>query len=121
MPERIQRRRSRGWELPPGAVVVTRGTEWGNPFKVAKCTEISPNKGKVTWVVESDSSAWFFETKPEASAAAVKLFKARVVDASERYRRRAKLALKGKSLACWCKVGESCHADVLLELANPPC
>lgn len=26
--------------------------------------------------------------------------------------------LRGKSLACWCKPGEPCHADVLLELAN---
>ena len=28
--------------------------------------------------------------------------------------------LRGKDLACWCKEGEPCHADVLLELANPP-
>jgi hypothetical protein len=27
--------------------------------------------------------------------------------------------LRGKNLACWCKPGEPCHADVLLELANP--
>jgi len=26
--------------------------------------------------------------------------------------------LRGKNLACWCKLGEPCHADVLLELAN---
>jgi len=26
--------------------------------------------------------------------------------------------LKGKNLACWCKPGEPCHADVLLEIAN---
>jgi hypothetical protein len=26
--------------------------------------------------------------------------------------------LRGKDLACWCKPGEPCHADVLLELAN---
>lgn len=26
--------------------------------------------------------------------------------------------LKGKNLACWCKLGEPCHADVLLEIAN---
>jgi hypothetical protein len=26
--------------------------------------------------------------------------------------------LRGKNLACWCKPDESCHADVLLELAN---
>lgn len=29
-------------------------------------------------------------------------------------------ALRGKNLACWCKPGAPCHADVLLELANAP-
>lgn len=28
--------------------------------------------------------------------------------------------LKGKNLACWCKPGDPCHADVLLEIANGP-
>ncbi|OMQ44976.1 hypothetical protein BKP54_11250 [Ensifer sp. 1H6] len=28
--------------------------------------------------------------------------------------------LKGQNLACWCKPGEPCHADVLLEIANSP-
>ena len=27
-------------------------------------------------------------------------------------------ALRGKDLGCWCKIGEPCHADVLLEIAN---
>lgn len=26
--------------------------------------------------------------------------------------------LRGKNLACWCKIGEPCHADVLLRIAN---
>lgn len=26
--------------------------------------------------------------------------------------------LRGKNLACWCPIGEPCHADVLLEIAN---
>lgn len=26
--------------------------------------------------------------------------------------------LRGRDLACWCKPGEPCHADVLLEIAN---
>lgn len=26
--------------------------------------------------------------------------------------------LRGRDLACWCKPGEPCHADILLELAN---
>ena len=31
---------------------------------------------------------------------------------------RAKAALEGKNLACWCAVDQTCHADVLLEIAN---
>jgi hypothetical protein len=27
--------------------------------------------------------------------------------------------LRGKNLACWCRLEDECHADVLLELANP--
>ena len=27
--------------------------------------------------------------------------------------------LRGKNLACWCPLDQSCHADVLIELANP--
>ena len=26
--------------------------------------------------------------------------------------------LKGKDLACWCRPGDPCHADILLDLAN---
>ena len=26
--------------------------------------------------------------------------------------------LRGKNLACWCKLTDKCHADILLELAN---
>jgi len=26
--------------------------------------------------------------------------------------------LRGRDLACWCKPGAPCHADVLLEIAN---
>ena len=26
--------------------------------------------------------------------------------------------LKGKNLSCWCKIGQPCHADVLLEFVK---
>lgn len=29
-------------------------------------------------------------------------------------------ALRGKNLACWCRPGQPCHADVLLDLSNRP-
>lgn len=28
--------------------------------------------------------------------------------------------LRGKNLACWCPLGQPCHADVLIEIANGP-
>ena len=28
--------------------------------------------------------------------------------------------LRGRDLACWCRLDAPCHADVLLELANKP-
>ncbi len=35
MAERIQRKRTKGWRLPPGAVIVSRPSLWGNPFPVS--------------------------------------------------------------------------------------
>ena len=32
-PIRIQRKRTKGWKMPPNTVYVGRPTKWGNPFK----------------------------------------------------------------------------------------
>jgi hypothetical protein len=34
MPQRIQRKRTKGWKMPPGAVYVGRPTKWGNENKI---------------------------------------------------------------------------------------
>ena len=34
MPKRIQRKRTKGWRMPAGAVYVSRPSKWGNPFTV---------------------------------------------------------------------------------------
>jgi len=31
-PVRIQRKRAKGWKMPPNTVYVGRPTKWGNPF-----------------------------------------------------------------------------------------
>ena len=31
-PRRVQRKRYKGWRLPPNTVYVGRGSKWGNPF-----------------------------------------------------------------------------------------
>jgi hypothetical protein len=91
-PVRIQRRRSAGWRMPPGAVYVGRPTRWGNPFVVgaehpaAECVAAYRR-----WLAEP-------EQLPLRTA--------------------ARRELAGHDLACWCPPGQPCHADVLLELVS---
>jgi len=90
-PRRIQLSRKKNWRLPPNTVVVSRPSKWGNPFKVSKTC---PAKNAVH----------LYEQWIRFEGYAVALG--------------AKVALRGKNLACWCKLNEPCHADVLLRLAN---
>jgi len=95
MPRRIQRRRTKGWRMPEGAVYVGRGSQWGNPFPV------TPKFG---------------------AAEAVRDFRAYVEGRLASGVGYPLAALRGKDLVCWCPLDKPCHADVLLELANaaPP-
>lgn len=89
---RIQRKRTSGWRLPDGAICVTRPGKWGNPYVAGRM--LSRKRAKA-------------------------LFKKALLGGNlpvsvEDVRRE----LKGKTLACWCTLGQDCHADVLLEIAN---
>lgn len=86
MPVRIQRKRTKGWKMPPNTVYVGRPSKWGNPFD-------SSNTGQLDPILRFTCEA------------------APLLDVGE---------LRGKNLACWCPLDQPCHADVLLELANPP-
>lgn len=112
MPERIQLSRKKGWRKPENTVVVARPSKWGNPFAVGKQTVVAYRIG--AYIRRAFVTA---ETRAEA----VELYAdwidnyslvhpAPPVDLS---------ALRGKNLACWCPLDQPCHADVLLELANP--
>lgn len=94
-PVRIQRRRTRGWKMPPNTVYVGRPTKWGNPVRVRKGSHIlTAENAKECYRI------WI--TKTEGRSIGYQ----------------AGFELRGKNLACWCKPGEPCHADVLLEIAN---
>lgn len=112
MPVRIQRKRTKGWRMPSGAVYVGRGSHWGNPYRVTEQQE--PR-------VAADKYRDLFEGRPSRSR---HLLLRIASDGKARGElhwsdMRARLGeLRGKDLACWCALDAPCHADVLLELAN---
>lgn len=93
MPERIQRRRSKGWKMPVGATSVTRPGKWGNPFKVGQVIEARE--------LTLEMALTHFE-----------------VYARRRFKASDLAELRGKNLACFCALDHDCHADVLLRMAN---
>jgi hypothetical protein len=114
MPIRIQRKRIKGWRMPENTVYVGRGTKWGNPLRVIK------EAGD--WVVlDIEGNYWgraYNENeKPAAIAKAIEAYSG-WIDGKIGLGKLDIKELKGKNLACFCKEGEPCHADVLLKLAN---
>jgi len=118
-PKRIQLRRTKGWRKPEGAIVVARPSKWGNPFRI----EYRPANETYRWVVLSSFKGHILgahETKAEAAAQAVEVYELQIGPLGG-YEIPGDLIvseLAGKDLACWCKPGDPCHADVLLEIAN---
>jgi hypothetical protein len=90
MPQRYQRSRRKGARLPPGTIVVTRPTKWGNPHPLSLGREEAVRRYRQD------------------------LLAGRLVitvgDVERELRRR--------DLACYCPLDQPCHADLLLELAN---
>lgn len=98
-PKRIQRQRTKGWRMPEGAVYVGRPTQWGNRWMVADGTSLVEAR---PLLVAAFWDAIWRAMRVEGVAAL----------------RRWLAPLRGHDLACWCPLGQPCHADVLLELAN---
>lgn len=91
-PKRIQRKRTHGWRMPSNTVYVGRPTKWGNPF----------NAGDFHF----------------GSPVAVLFYENWITKGDGRHLLKDLNELRGKNLCCWCALGEACHADVLLKLAN---
>ncbi len=90
MPQRYQRSRRKGARLPPGVVIVTRPTKWGNPHPLSLGREEAVRR------YHDDLLAGHLRV---------------TVDDVKR-------ELPGRDLACYCPRSEPCHADVLLAVAN---
>jgi len=108
MPERIQRRRVKGWRKPPNTVCVTRPSRWENPFKVL------PDLPPGTEIRGGPRSRRYIAVPTPEEA--VRRF--RDEHMTPERREQAKRELRGFDLACYCERDEPCHADVLLAIAN---
>ena len=101
MPKRIQLQRKRGWRMPPNTLKVDRSTRWGNPMRTR---EGYPPAQAVSdyrlWVTGADASNFDDEFGAAPTLAEIRF------------------SLAGRNLACWCRIGQPCHADILLEIAN---
>lgn len=91
--------------MPEGAVYVGRPTRWGNPFVIG---DPHPYTGKP---MDAPAAVQMFVTLYGPSSPYYPL------EAEQREQMRAELG--GRDLACWCRLDQPCHADVLLEWANP--
>jgi len=86
MTKRIHFNRFTGDRLPCNAVLVTRGSRYGNPYKVAE--------------VGREEALRLYRIYLEEA------IRTGALDLSP---------LIGKDLACSCKLTEGCHADILLD------
>lgn len=133
-PVRIQRKRTKGWRMPENALSVTRPSMFGNPFIVGKhgnacecvekfrrlmttndhqeavllCEEFTAGE-RVTRHLRVGGSRVPYSWSPGAEKADYYLC----------FRHQIIAACRGRDLACYCALDQPCHADVLLELANP--
>lgn len=110
---RVQLRRIRGWTMPGNCVKVARPTRWGNPYVIGgeyDANQFTPLRSINRQRVNDREHA-------------VELFR-RLMDQNRQWSpalfERYIAPLRGKSLACFCRIDLACHADVLLELAAEP-
>lgn len=121
-PKRIQRRRAKGWRMPEGAIVVDRSSKWGNPFKAGQVIRREDDLFAYVTTPEDDprvkqAISGMASLRVPSTAKAVELYAWWIIE--QPYLMAAISELRGKDLACWCKPdAPSCHADVLLDLAN---
>jgi hypothetical protein len=100
-PKRVQQRRGiKGWRKPEGAISVARPHKWGNPFVVG--TPGVPDAETAVQLYREDARLYQGKGLPGGEP---------IYDFLPE--------LAGHDLMCFCPPDQPCHADILLELANP--
>lgn len=115
-PARIQRKRTKGWRAPDGAVYVGRGSKWGNPYTVrahaGQHLVASPEGGVI----------YAHRDEVEARRVAADWYRA-WLSSHAGLLAAVRRQLARRDLMCWCPLPgtgdpDHCHGAVLLALAN---
>lgn len=136
MPDRITLSRAKGWRKPEGAIIVSRPSIWGNPWGIGTPGTLdllldgTRTRYKTAGRIDAADAVCAYEgwlkgqpiwphNMPEVTLTALG---SRLMRDHLHGRRKLILSrldeLRGHDLCCWCKPGQPCHADVLLQLAN---
>jgi hypothetical protein len=115
-PQRMQLSRHRGFNLQAASQAlnglpakrVTRPGKWGNPFSIAEtAAEYGLDADAAQVKAVALCSEWLRGTlDPKLSPH------------TPPSREDVRAELRGHNLACWCRPGTPCHAEVLIEIAN---
>lgn len=104
VPQRVRLSWAKGYRKPEGAIVVSRPSRFGNPWKAAPgisaASLVAIYRHELSNVLAGRID---FSYPPHLA----------LTSAGDRL-----AELRGHDLACWCPLDQPCHADVLLELAN---
>lgn len=110
-PKRIQRKRTKGFRLPEGAICCTRPGKYGNQFPVGMWfRRVAPD-----WYVWTHGDSPHFGNEIvrdlEHSLALFDEYSA----ARVKWDRKWLEPLRGaECLACWCRLESKCHVDIII-------
>lgn len=99
--------RHAGGKKPANTVYVGRPSKWGNPFRIGE--PLGNHFPGLEGTVRDAAHAVELFTRHTKPNGLYPLDPGTVAH-----------ELRGRDLACWCPVGQPCHADVLLHRANQP-
>lgn len=109
---RIQRKRTKGWRMPPNCVYVGRPSPHENVWKIGA----SLNDRMMPWVLDAANRCGITIGKPMSRSQVVAMFREQFEANKDSFLSKLLLdKLRGKTLCCWCRLDQPCHADVLIE------
>lgn len=115
IPKRIQRKRVKGWRMPDSTINCTRGSKYGNPFRVGERYSpadvflpewLRPKKDGLTAPLSVEDAIDLYK---------IALWRGELPYSAEEARRELR---QYEYVACWCKEDARCHADVLIGVAG---